>query len=659
MVRIGLRGLGLLTLCVLLCPALRAFDFPALTDEDMKFREVPGQPGAPAAILYREEIDDDTKVHSHTTYERIKILTEAGRHQAEVEVPFGSTWSHIESISGRTVHADGSIVPFDGKVLDKEVVKAHGVKVHVKSFDLPDVQVGSIVEYRYTFRYSDLYLITPYWQIQGELWIKKAHYRFYPRQPDSYEGGVVPHVSWVYNLPENAEKPRIVMMGFKGYVEFEIESLPPFVSEPYMPNDDEFKCYVRFFYRWGLLPADGYWAEQGKDWSAAVNKFLSKDHGLKEQLTSIVGSTDPPEEKLKKIYAFIGTLENQSFRPERSTKEVKTLGMKADLRGVSDVLQQKSGTRDDLTLLFVALARDAGIPAYVMKLVSREERFFNENLLSNEQFDAEIAIVELNGKDVFLDPGTKYCPYGLLDWRHTATRGLRQTRDGAALADTPDPKYSDGIDQRVGDLVLKNDGTVEGTLKIGYFGQEALMVRLRALNQDAVGRKKEIEDAVRERLPSGAELKLINNPNWDTSEGPVIAEFHVVASVASKAGKRTLLPSLIYELNQGAKFPASQRVNGIYLRYPWGEVDQIRVTVPQDLEVESLPKNEDVHTGFSVYKTKWSKDGQTIIVRRDFVMGAYSFSQARYPEIKSFFDGVKTGDEQAAVLKGSATVAGK
>ena len=37
-----------------------------------------GKPGAPAAILYREEEDDDFRNHYHMTYVRMKILTEAG-----------------------------------------------------------------------------------------------------------------------------------------------------------------------------------------------------------------------------------------------------------------------------------------------------------------------------------------------------------------------------------------------------------------------------------------------------------------------------------------------------------------------------------------------------------------------------------------------------
>jgi len=46
----------------------------------------------------------------------------------------------------------------------------------------------------------------------------------------------------------------------------------------------------------------------------------------------------------------------------------------------------------------------------MMWVPSREERVFEPSLLTTGQFDAELVIVELGGKDVFLDPGTKFCP---------------------------------------------------------------------------------------------------------------------------------------------------------------------------------------------------------------------------------------------------------
>ena len=47
---------------------------------------------------------------------------------------------------------------FDGKVFEKIIVKAKGIKYLAKTFTLPDVQVGGIIEYYYTDDFKELTL---------------------------------------------------------------------------------------------------------------------------------------------------------------------------------------------------------------------------------------------------------------------------------------------------------------------------------------------------------------------------------------------------------------------------------------------------------------------------------------------------------------------
>ena len=49
-----------------------------------------------------------------------------------------------------------------------------------KVFTLPDVEVGSIIEYRYKLRLDDNYFMSPQWYIQSDLYTRKAHYLWKP-----------------------------------------------------------------------------------------------------------------------------------------------------------------------------------------------------------------------------------------------------------------------------------------------------------------------------------------------------------------------------------------------------------------------------------------------------------------------------------------------
>ncbi len=62
-------------------------DWPPITPDQLSLTSVAQHPGAPAVILSREERDDDVQ-HYHSVYVRLKILTEAGRRYADVELPY-------------------------------------------------------------------------------------------------------------------------------------------------------------------------------------------------------------------------------------------------------------------------------------------------------------------------------------------------------------------------------------------------------------------------------------------------------------------------------------------------------------------------------------------------------------------------------------------
>ena len=104
-----------------------AAEWPAITADEKSMTSVPQQADAPAVILYREENTDDTK-NFHTVYVRLKILTEAGRKYADVEIPVGRNPFTISQVSGRTVHADGSVIPLEDQPVDKIALRDHGVR---------------------------------------------------------------------------------------------------------------------------------------------------------------------------------------------------------------------------------------------------------------------------------------------------------------------------------------------------------------------------------------------------------------------------------------------------------------------------------------------------------------------------------------------------
>src|ERR1700674_2851519 len=152
-------------------------EWQPVSQEELKMTSVPEAPGALAVYLYRQVDRDDSNHTPHEyNYARIKILTEEGRKYADVEIPFFKGEGDVHSIRARTIRPDGSIVNFEGKAFDKTIAKAKGLKYMAKTFTLPDVHVGGIIEYYYTLDLADHYIYDSHWILSDELFTKTARF---------------------------------------------------------------------------------------------------------------------------------------------------------------------------------------------------------------------------------------------------------------------------------------------------------------------------------------------------------------------------------------------------------------------------------------------------------------------------------------------------
>jgi hypothetical protein len=135
-------------------------DWQPINPEELKMTADAAHQGD-AIILYHEETADDMTRHRYV-YKRLKVLTERGKDRASVEIPYDASYMGIADIRARAIAPDGTITPFTGKAFNSTIVKAHGVKYLAKTFTLPNVQVGSIIEWKYTEYWED-YVFAPHW----------------------------------------------------------------------------------------------------------------------------------------------------------------------------------------------------------------------------------------------------------------------------------------------------------------------------------------------------------------------------------------------------------------------------------------------------------------------------------------------------------------
>lgn len=606
----------------------------------------PSDPGAAAVYLLRDERADD-KLHYHTVYVRLKILTEAGKQYADVEIPYEGRHFSIQDVEGRTIHSDGTVIPLTGKPYQKMLVKSKTLQYKATVFTMPDVQVGSILEYRYQLRYDDNEVLSPQWYVQQDMFLRKAHYLFIP-----YERGVVDkhgnisedQLAYVALLPAGA---AVKHNEAAHTYELDIANVPPAPKEEFMPPIGSVTDRVLFYYT-PIRKVDDFWKEEGKYWSKDVDRFAAPGK-LGPIVAQIVGPSDNQKQKLQKIYAAVMKLENTSFTREHSEAENKAQGIK--IKTAEDIWNQKRGNSDEITLLFIGLARAAGFQAYAMDVTNRDRALFMEAYLNMDQLDDDIAIVTVDGKEQYFDPGQRYCPFGQLHWKHTVTQGLRQTDHGPEIASTSGPGAKSTQILRSAFLELAPNGALKGQIRINMTGSEALKWRQIALESDAEEAGKEFQNYIQQLVPRGVEVKMGHFLALEDYENVLMTVLDVSGSMGTATSKRVFLPTMFFEGGSKPLFVHDKRTLPVDLKYPYMMQDQVSITLPKELAVESLPKDADIPLPQgAAYSAKYKQSGQTLTMTRLMILASAFYAADAYPPLKDFYQKVSSKDQEQAVL---------
>jgi hypothetical protein len=640
-------------ICMLAAQEAKAgIDFQPVSQDELKMTSEPLAPGAAAIILYRQ-VDRDDNGHdtrgraSHEDeYFRIKILTEEGRKYADVEIPFDRQYHSVVDVKARTIRPDGSIVNFDGKVFEKTLVKGRGVKYVAKTFTLPDVQVGGIIEYSYRIDLGANWLFNSNWILSNELFTKKAQFSLKP-----FPGtDVVYSLRWSIPIPLSGAMPK---QGTDYVVRMEASNIPAFQTEDYMPPADELKSRVDFIYEEGFLEKDqaSYWKKVGKKRNGELESFLGKRKAMEEAVAQIVSPNDPREVKLRKIYDRVQQIRNTTFELQKTEQEEKRAKEKPP-ENVEDLWKRGYGDGRDLTWLFLGLARAAGFEAYGCWVSSRGHYFFSPATMQSRKLDTNVVLVKLNGKDVYFDPGVAFTPFGLLTWYETGVKGLRLDKDGGTWIQTTLPDASVSRIERVGKLKLSDTGELEGKLTVTYTGLEAMYHRLGERHADEVARKKYLEELVTSQVGAAAEAELTNKPDWTSAETPLVAEFNLkIPNWASNAGRKVMIPAAIFTSGEKGLFEHANRVHSIYFEYPHEKADDVTIELPTGWQVSSVPTEQTEDGHIIVYNLKVEKNSGTLRLTRKLSNNILLLPQQAYPDIRSFFQAVRNNDGLQIVLQ--------
>lgn len=616
-------------------------DFRLPTAEEKAMTGVESAPGAPAAILEWVRVDDDTGSYS-SEYKRIKVFTEEGKKYGDIELPYMPgfpIYGRITKIDARTIRPDGTVIPFAGKIYEKVVVKVGRQALKAKTFSLPDVQPGSIIEYRYTRHWSGSMLFNTSWAVQHEIPLLRAKLTL---KPYDSRGEYASFFTFL-GLPEGTRPVKI-----DSRYELDLENMPAYVEESYAPPEQILKAYVNFYYTSSRVSAAEFWKVEPKNIAKTIEGFLGKAGEAKAAAQRLAAAD--PQTTAKNIYAYVQTFRNYSFELEKTEQEMKKESI-TSARNVNDVLKKSAGSRDELNRAFIAIARAAGLHADAVRVAPRDTFFFSDKLADPEQMSGEIAVVTTGNSALFLDPGTPHAPFGTLSWEKTNVPGIRVSKGAEPLwVMTPQPAPEASLTKRIADLTIDGE-TLTGKVVVTYTGQSALARRLEVLAADETERTKKFEEEAKAWFAGGAVVKLAGLTGAATFDEPLVATYDVtLPNLVSAAGSRTVVPLSVFAANRKNPFAPTTRTHPIYFPYPNTEEDEVTLRVPETLKVSAVPPPSNLNAGSLAYKSEVKADAQSVTLTRRMLVNVMLVDAKNYQPLRTFYTSVLAADQKPLVL---------
>jgi hypothetical protein len=599
-------------------------------------------------IFWEVRVNDAGEDLVFNHYLRIKVFTDRGKEsQSKIDITYRGN-RRIADIAGRTVKPDGTIVELKkDAIFERTIVKVGSLKYKAKSFAMPAVEPGAIIEYRWKEVRPGAWANYVRLHFQRDIPIQSVKYYLKPAPPEMVGGaGMATRMFNGEPSPFTKEKDGFYSVG--------MTNVPAFREEPRMPPEDQVRRWMLVFYpREKDLNATKFWPKFGKDVYDVSKSSLKVNDDIKRAAASAIGDATTSEEKLKRLFDFcrekVKNVNDVSTGLTESEREkVK------DNHSPADTLKRGMGSGSDIDNLFGALALAAGFEARIALLGDRSDMFFDPNFPSPYFVSrAEIA-VKVGEKWEFFDPATTYLPLGMLRWEEEGMHALVADSKQGFFVDTPLSPAEKSVEKRDAKLKLNEDGSIEGDVRIEYTGH--LGFERKDANDDAsqAQREQNLVDLIKERM-SAAEVSAIKVENVTDSVKPFVYEFHVrVPGYAQRTGKRLFLQPAFFEHGLGALFTSGERRYPVYFHYPWSEDDTVTIELPRGFELDHADQPAPFHSqNVADYQVKIQalNKNEKLIYNRKFSFQGLLFPVESYKGVKQLFDMLHESDNHTITLK--------
>ena len=622
-------------------------DWREVSPDDLKMKTPKVEADADAeAIFWEVRVDDSSENLVMKHYIRVKIFTERGREKySKIDIPFDKG-TKIKDIMARVIKADGSIVELTkNDVFEREIVKTDKIKVKAKSFAVPNIEPGIIVEYQYKETVVRGWANNMRMTFQHDIPIENITYYFKPAGNTKY---------LTFNMNNNK-----FVKDKNGFYRATMENVPAIKEESQMPPEDEVRSWLLLYY-WDDLKDDSsdFWSKAGGKIAQVfdIKDTLKPGKDIKNAAAEIAAGASTDDEKLAKIFEFCRTkIRNITYDSNLTDEEKEAI---KPSKSASDTYKKLQGTEDDINELFASLATGLGFEARLAFGGDRSEKFFNPQQAHLSFIHFSSVAVNVGGRWKYYDPGDAFVQYGMLSWNEEDTAVLLLGYKNYITTVTPSSGKDKSVAKRTGKFKLLEDGTLEGDVKIEYTGQLNYEYKKDNYKSSATKREEDLKEIVKRQF-STAEISNISIENVTDPQKPFTYQYKIrVPNYAQKTGKRLFLQPGFFDYGKGPLFSTATRKHDIYFHYPWSEQDDISIELPKDFSLDNAETPNQVkdskQIGLLDINIGVNKETNVLKYNRKFHFGGgdvYLFPVSAYQPLKNMFDEFHKANSHTITLK--------
>lgn len=576
-----------------------------------------------------------------TFHERIKILTEEGKSQADYKIPYLRN-ERVTGIKVTTYNMEnGNVVKseLEKKYLFREQVAEN---VYTVSFSAPDVRVGSVIEVAYEYN-SERYWEIPEFILQRSIPVNDVEaamtYPDFLSLNKMFRGYLKP----VYEQSSDAKTLRNNVLPHCQIItdQYRLVNVPAIPKESFSMAPSNYRCAVCYELSGVTIPGALY-RSYSLTW-ADVDKQV-KESAIVSQCRVRGKFLDPfeasdPDEKV--------TIAKVREAVAAAVKWDGSRGLVPD--NIRDVVKAGSGDAPSINAIVASVLNKMGYKAEPMLVRSRSEGPLTSFYVRTDAFtDMLLRIETPSGQVCYLDAGPDEGYVNLLDSDFLVEEARVIPLDPVA------PGYWENLEKLasgntivMANMVLMPDGRLVGVLDVSAYGVTSFLLR-------DTRRQLETDEKYFELVEKGECFECLHGEYKAEPYANSTSFKMEVEQEMTRSGEFLYIKPFLITQHHQSDFPPGERNLPVDFPFKESVTYTYNLSFPEGYAVEQLPAPVSFRgSGFQARVACQTKlqEGNVLTTSFSYKNGALMVPAASYEDLRAFWEQLCKIYQETIVLK--------